>query len=129
MPGMKPILLLVSMVAVMAMACSADSGSGASDGPPTASPPPVEGLDQPSADLLDPVVADAAERAGVDVAEVLFVSSTEVEWSDGSLGCPKPGMAYTQALVSGFQMIVRAGGRDLDYRVRGPGDFRLCDRT
>lgn len=126
---MKPFLLLVSMVAVIAVACSADSGSGASDDPPTASPPLVGGLDQPSAEILDPVVADAAERAGVDVAEVSVVSSTEVEWSDGSLGCPKPGMTYTQALVSGFQIIVRADGRDLDYRVRSPGDFKLCDRS
>ena len=122
-------ILFVPVVVVMTLACSAEPGPGGSDDPPTASPPPVEGLDQPSANLLDPVVADAAERAGVDVAEVLVVSSTEVEWSDGSLGCPQPGMAYTQALVSGFQIIVQAGGRALDYRVRGPGDFKLCDRT
>jgi len=78
--------------------------------------------------VLDPVVADAAERVGVDPAAVTVVSATAVEWTDGSLGCPQPGMGYTQALVSGFQIIVQAGEGTLDYRVRGPGDFRLCER-
>lgn len=133
---MKLRLLFVPMLAVLTLACSAESGSGGSDGrtslatddSSTASLPPAEGQDQPPADMLDPVIADAAERAAVDAAEVIVVSSTAVEWSDGSLGCPQPGMAYTQALVSGFQITVQAGGRNLDYRVRGPGQFKLCDK-
>lgn len=77
-------------------------------------------------DILEPVVADAAELTGSPVSEVVVVSSTEVTWPDGSLGCPQPGMRYPQALVNGHRIIVRAGGRELDYRVRGPGRFRRC---
>jgi hypothetical protein len=30
-------------------------------------------------------------------------------WNDGSLGCPEPGMMYTQALVNGYWLIIEAG--------------------
>lgn len=130
---MKTHLLFVPIIALLAMACSAETGSGGSAGP-TGSPaagsngasPPVDDGERPPADVLDPVLADAAARAGVDPGDVALVSAVQMEWSDGSLGCPQPGMFYTQALVSGFQIIVRAGEQQLDYRVSGPGRFRLC---
>ena len=78
-------------------------------------------------DILDPVVADAAARAGMSTNEVRVVSATEAQWPDGGLGCPQPGMRYTQALVDGYRIIVRVGDRELDYRVRGPGRFRICE--
>lgn len=131
-----PPAVFVPILAVLTLACSAASGTSGpagtsglpSDGSSTGSLPPAGGGEQPPADILDPVIADAAARAGVDASQVTVVSSTSVEWSDGSLGCPQPGMTYTQALVGGFQVILRAAGRDLDYRVRGPGRFKLCDK-
>jgi len=132
---MKTPLVLVPIVAVLTLACTAASGSGGpggpsglpSDGSSAGSLPPAGGGDQLQADILDPVIADAAVRTGVERSEVVVVRATSVEWSDGSLGCPEPGMFYTQALVSGIQVIVRAAGRELDYRVRGPGRFQLCE--
>jgi hypothetical protein len=131
---MKARLLLMPMVVMVTLACSAESGTGASPGPTgipsdgtsNGSLPPGDGGERPPADVLDPVIADAAERTGIDPSQVTIVSATAVAWSDGSLGCPQPGMNYTQALVSGFQIIVRAGEQQLDYRVSGPGRFRLC---
>lgn len=131
-----PPAMFVPIVAVLTLACSAASGTGGpagpsglpSDGSSTGSLVPADGGEQPPSDVLEPVIADAAARTGVDPSEVVVVSATSVEWSDGSLGCPQPGMAYTQALVSGFQVILRAAGRDLDYRVRGPDRFKLCDK-
>ena len=38
------------------------------------------------------------------------VQVEEVTWPDGSLGCPQPGMAYTQALVPGYRVTTFAGG-------------------
>ena len=128
------ISLMLPIVAVLTLACSAESGASGQPGPsspPSDGPSAVPSTDageQPPAEILGPVVADAASRAGVEPSTVVVVSATAVEWSDGSLGCPEPGMLYTQALVSGFQIIVRAGERDLDYRVPGPGRFRLCER-
>ncbi len=78
------------------------------------------------ASVLGPIVADAATRAGVDVSELVVVHAAPVEFNDGSLGCPEPGMGYTQAIVPGYQVIVEHDGAQLDYRASGPGAFRLC---
>lgn len=78
-------------------------------------------------EITDPIVADAATRLGVDPSKVTIVDAHAETWSDGSLGCPQPGMMYTQALVDGYQVIVEANGTQLDYRVGGQGGFRLCE--
>ncbi len=36
-------------------------------------------------------------------------------------------MAYTQALVDGYHVVIVAGGEELDYRVGSGGSFRLCE--
>jgi hypothetical protein len=76
--------------------------------------------------LLDPVLADAAARAGVDVSRVTVVSTELGTWPDRSLGCPQPGMAYVQALTEGYRIVLAAGGMILDYRMGTSGSFRLC---
>ena len=47
-------------------------------------------------------------------------------WPSGALGCPEPGMLYTQALVPGYQVILDVGGKKLDYRAGESGAVRLC---
>ena len=91
-------------------------------------PPPPSGsqADAPPA-LLDRVRADAAQRAGVAPSDVQVVSSSAQTWSDGSLGCPKPGESYIQVMVDGFQIIVSAGGRTYDYRT-SQNSIRLCEK-
>ncbi len=107
---------------------TARAGVQPSDQSTTGSLPSADGAEQPPADVLEPVIVDAAARAGVQPSEVVVVSATAAEWSDGSLGCPQPGMLYTQAQVSGYQVILRAAGQDLDYRVQGPDQFKLCEK-
>lgn len=79
------------------------------------------------AEFLANVVADAAERAAVDAAAVEVVQAEATTWSDGSLGCPEPGMFYTQALVDGYHVIVEAGGDEFDYRLTANGGSVLCE--
>lgn len=125
-------LLIVAATIVMA-ACSA--GGGASG---TGVPTPVVTSDAPSvepgasgevslpASITDPIVADAATQLGVDPAAVTVVDAHAETWPDSSLGCPEPGMMYTQSLVDGYQVIVEANGTQLDYR--GSADqFFLCE--
>ncbi|MEJ7720727.1 MAG: hypothetical protein WKF58_09900 [Ilumatobacteraceae bacterium] len=47
-----------------------------------------------------------------------MVTDERVTWRDGSLGCPKQGELYTQALVPGRRVILRAGGSELAYHGR-----------
>jgi hypothetical protein len=44
----------------------------------------------------------------------------EVTWRDGSLGCPQPGMNYTQALVNGQLVVLAIGSERFEYH-GGPG--------
>jgi hypothetical protein len=96
---------------------------------PAASGPPAGSFDPIVAALVAPVVADAATRLMVAPAAVTLVSIDAVTWNDGSLGCPKPGEMYTQALVDGHRIVVAAAGTTLDYRVTGPGAFRICENA
>jgi len=80
----------------------------------------------PSAAQLDAIRSDLRAR-GVTGA-MTVVSSESVTFSDGSLGCPLPGVSYTQAQVQGMRVVVEADGRTYDYRF-GRGDApRLCEQ-
>lgn len=81
-----------------------------------------------SGDLLNSVLDDAAQRLGVSTDALVVTRAEAVTWNDGSLGCPEPGMFYTQALVDGYWIVVEAGNQSLDYRATGSGNFRICDR-
>ena len=78
-------------------------------------------------EILEGILADAARRTGASEETIEVVRADAMTWNDGSLGCPEPGMLYTQALVDGFQVILDADGEELDYRVGQGGSFRLCE--
>lgn len=70
--------------------------------------------------------ADAARAWQLADSTTLQVSAEDVTWGDGSLGCPRPGMAYTQALVPGWRVVVRVAGRDVVYHASRRGQWLLC---
>jgi len=76
--------------------------------------------------ILDPILENAAKLANVSREKLAIVRAESVVWSDGSLGCPEPGMQYTQALVNGYWVIIDAAGQKYDYRGGSGGSFRLC---
>jgi hypothetical protein len=76
--------------------------------------------------ILDPILKEAAALAKVSREQLVIVRAQSVIWSDGSLGCPEPGMMYTQALVNGYWVVIEAGGQKYDFRVGSEGSFRLC---
>lgn len=63
----------------------------------------------------------------VDADDVELVSAEAMTWNDGSLGCPKPGEMYTQALVDGYHVVVEVDGEEFDYRAPNRGSPRLCE--
>ena len=78
---------------------------------------------------LAAVIADAAARAGVEASAVLVAEAYPTDWPDSSLGCPTPGMAYTQVITPGYHVVLEAAGRQFDYRMTSDGGFRLCDHS
>lgn len=99
----------------------------------TTTPGPVGPSAEPSGPLTEvstakwtAIEADLAQR-GV-TGEPTLVTAERVTWSDGALGCPKPGQAYTQALIDGTRVVVTVDGTPYDYRF-GDGDTPvLCER-
>ena len=106
-------------------ACAAESsappGATPTVPPPSAGPVPV-GV----AAAIRQALADASQRTGRPTDELQIVSAESVTWPDGALGCPQPGMAYTQALVPGFRVRVRAGEELFDYHSGRSGAPTLC---
>lgn len=128
------VVAAAAAVAVLLVACGNESGAGGEpsmtptsssspespdpQSPDPQSPDPTSEPTTPPTLPADPVEqakADLATRLSVDAAQVSVVSAREVTWRDGSLGCPQPGMFYTQALIPGFQTILAVAGKEYHY--------------
>ncbi len=77
-------------------------------------------------DVMQRLIEAAARDAGVNADEVVLERAEDTTWRDGSLGCPQPNMAYTQALVEGYWVVLHAGGEEFDMRVTRRGTFTRC---
>ena len=80
---------------------------------------------------LQSIVAAAKKDAvarGLPADAISVQSAQRVTWPDGSLGCPAPGMQYTQALVPGWRVILRVGDATYDYHAAANGAVMLCPR-
>jgi hypothetical protein len=80
-------------------------------------------LPQPVRDALQ---SDAMKRSGLTLDKLAVVSAEKVTWTDGALGCAQPGRMYTQAIVPGYRVLMRAGERLLIYHASESGDLVLC---
>ena len=105
------------------VACAAEAPPVSPSAPAVVSPTPVAAS---LASVTEAALADAATRTGLDTQALKVLSAEGVTWSDGSLGCPQPGMMYTQALVPGYRVRIQAGDRVLDYHASARGGLTLC---
>lgn len=86
----------------------------------------MNGTPVPPPASVDVAIADLADRLSIDPSEIEVVSVEEVTWPDGSLGCPEPGMVYTQALVNGQRIVLLAEGIEYEYHSGGARDPFYC---
>ena len=70
--------------------------------------------------------AHAAKHTGQAAQSFELVKAQAVTWPDGSLGCPQPGRLYTQALVPGWRIRLRAMSQEFDYHASTRGALLLC---
>jgi hypothetical protein len=76
--------------------------------------------------LVDAALRDAAAHLGVSPAD-LHVDRVEArEWGDSSLGCPRPGLMYSQIVTPGFVIVISAAGKQLEYHTDTRGQVVLC---
>lgn len=60
--------------------------------------------------FVSQAVDDLARRLDIDKAEIIVIDAGFVTWPNSALGCPEPDMMYTQALVPGYRIRLRADG-------------------
>jgi hypothetical protein len=75
--------------------------------------------------VLEDMLQQVSDVSSVPISNVAVESQEAVTWPDGSLGCPEPDIMYTQVLVEGYRVVIRAGGKTYDFRGSG-SEFRLC---
>lgn len=126
------------LVVVVLAACAACGETPPATSPPaapvpstnpvtTGSPEDLRGDDPDLSPLAAAAVADLVERTDGEPEDVTVTTFEQVTWPDGSLGCPEPGMSYTQALVEGWRLILSHGDILYAYHAGGDGDPFLCD--
>ena len=85
-------------------------------------PPPEISMDQ----QIKGAVTDLAARTGVATDAITVREARAVQWSSGAMGCPKPGMNYTQALVPGVRLLLEAKGEVYYYHGRNGRKLFYC---
>ena len=71
---------------------------------------------------------DLATRLGLEKDAVKVSGATPVNWRSGALGCPKPGVNYTDVLVPGAWIVLKADSVTYRYHAaRGYEPFYCPD--
>lgn len=78
------------------------------------------------ANLVQQAQQDLAKRLSIPVESIELLKFEDVIWPDGGLGCPQPGMAYTQVLVEGYRMLLQYDGQVYAYHGGGGRPPFLC---
>jgi len=89
----------------------------------------VQTVPRTDADLLvlaQQARSDLATHLGEPESEIAITGAALVVWNDGSIGCPQPGVSYTQALVDGARVTLMHDDVTYTYHQGGDSLF-LCE--
>lgn len=115
-----PRLLLTGVVSllvlILASACST-IGTGQAAEPP---------IPEKAAPLVKLAKDDLAAYKSIPASKIRFVSATETQFNDSSLGCPEPGMSYLQVITPGWSIKLAIGGDSYFYGAAN-GSVTRCD--
>lgn len=123
----RALLAAIAVLGALAAGCAASGQSLPAPAPErggTVAPVPGAAVD--AGQLVHAVRADAARMLGLADAEVLRVTVQAVVWGDGAIGCPRAGLAYTQAQLPGWRLVVSDGRREWLYHASDRGQWLLC---
>jgi len=71
-------------------------------------------------------VTDLAARIGVAADAITVREARSVQWGSGAMGCPKPGMNYTQAIVPGVRLLLAVNETIYYYHGRTGKSLFFC---
>lgn len=96
--------------------------------PPQPSPDNSTANNPAEKKMLDLAKAALAKELNIGVDQISVTAIEAVEWSDGSLGCPKPGQAYLQIIIPGFRMLLEAQGKSYNFHSDMEQTIVKCER-
>ena len=74
-------------------------------------------------------LADAAQHIGVPVDQLRVEQLQATQWPDSALGCPRPGMMYSQIVTPGYLVVISGAGKLLEYHTDAGSRVVLCKET
>ena len=131
---MKPKIFLVSFILLIAMTSCQPATEIEED---TISPSsiPMQWTTEspiPSGSNFDHLtqlaISNLAQRLKLDSQLVTVIEAQPVTWPDASLGCPQPGMMYTQNTTPGMRVILAAAGKQYEYHTDTSHSVVLCKK-
>ncbi len=117
------------MLVILLVACGSTEPPAAEDAATSTTQSQVTTMaldEQDQFPIIAPARADLAQRLGVAAEDVGVITAEEVTWPDGSLGCPEPGMSYTQAVVEGSRVVLQHDGRIYVYHAGDDAEPFFC---
>jgi hypothetical protein len=125
----RPTFGLAGFLPLLLTACMQTPSAGEAAGAQPAAPArEVAAAPLSLAEQIEFARSDLAGRLGVEPDAVTVSGARPVNWRSGALGCPEPGMSYTQALVPGALIFLRAAGEVHGYHASQGGKPFLCPR-
>lgn len=106
---MRYSILLMAILALGIAGCNADAPTDVAGAPDAKEERNVK-IDPQLEPFVNQAVGDLARRLDIDASEITVLSAQFVTWPNSALGCPEPDMMYTQALVPGYRIRLRATG-------------------
>jgi hypothetical protein len=85
--------------------------------------------DQPENPLVKQAKEDLANRLDVETEHIELVEFKAMIWPDSSLGCPQPGVAYTQVQREGYLIRLHFEGKLFHYHGGENRSPFLCEKT
>jgi hypothetical protein len=77
--------------------------------------------------LIEKAKDDLAQRLSISVDQINGIDVKSVIWSNSSLGCPQPGMAYAEVLTPGYLILLSANNQNYEYHAGKGSDIFLCE--
>ncbi len=127
---LKGLIALVLLLATAILACQMVPAAPGPQEPTTPSPAPEPAKPAPqpaptpkpeppvpaeARSLVDLAKSDLSRRKAIPKEQIRLVSVEEVDWPNGSLGYPKPGMVYIQVIIPGYRVILSDGTNTYEY--------------
>ena len=90
-------------------------------------PPPADPARKPTEDeFVQMAREDLSQRLDISPEEIELINYEEVQWRDGSLGCPQPKMRYIQVITPGYRIQLSAQGQIYNYHGAANREPFLC---